>query len=371
MAVADNCSIRIPANGKFAPIEVKWLTKNKDYYLNLATVIIGGSGSGKTTLINEISYLLRDEIPNVIVVCSEASKKFYKGKAPERFTFSDLTKAQIQNLWDRQRNLTEVCRLANELDNLTNLANHIMTNEHRNAINSINGHVEKYIATIRSSPSISFADKQSSEAAARDIHKQRLAQLYKTIIAEHEDALKLKRLNAMELATLRFYNVNPRIMIILDDVSDKFNTWMKYFSKTTTNPFESIFYQGRHYNITFIFGVHDETIINPSLRKSIRTIIYGTSQAALAAFSRSSNGYSKLERTKVESIMPYIYADETSSIKTYKKLCFVREEQNPFFYTIASQYPAFRLGCAAQWIMNDAIATNNSDLQNNPFFNST
>jgi hypothetical protein len=43
-------------------------TKKKEYYVDLATLIFWGSGTGKTRIIDEVLYLIKEDIPSYIVV---------------------------------------------------------------------------------------------------------------------------------------------------------------------------------------------------------------------------------------------------------------------------------------------------------------
>ena len=90
------------------------MEKTPDFYVNASTLVFGPSNSGKTALINQIMYLCREVIPNVLVVCNENSQKNYVGKVPSLCIKNDLTKNNLISIWSRQTDLKKVCNVADK-----------------------------------------------------------------------------------------------------------------------------------------------------------------------------------------------------------------------------------------------------------------
>jgi energy-coupling factor transporter ATP-binding protein EcfA2 len=350
--------------------EIKWLPKDKNNYLDKSTLIFGGTGSGKTTIIEEILFLLKDDIPNFIVVANENSMKAYKNKLDRRCILNDLTKEKLLRIWNRQKSLTQCYEIANDINILESLFHKIEDKEIIIIIDALKTRTNQYINMIDSNKEYTFAQKKTNTNALLELQFKKIKEYYKNSIRNNILKLKEMKLTLNEMTALEYIDLNPRLMIILDDVSDKFKGWMKLFKKGETNPFESIFYQGRHNFITFLFAAHDDTVVEPQLRKNSRITIYTNSQSLITSFGRAGNGYSIQERKFADRIATYIFGDEAAGIKTHQKLCYVREDSKPFRYTIANIYPDFTLGCIHLNELINAMPKRNDNLKDNPFIKS-
>jgi hypothetical protein len=345
---------------------IRWLPKDKNYFLDKTTLIFGGSGSGKTTINEEILYLIKDDIPNFLFITNKSSEEIYKKKIPEICIKNDLTAEMMTNIWTRQNHMTECYKIANDMQILENLYDKI-PDGYKKRVSDIDKMIKGYIEEANNS-TLPFDKKKALIANITDIGNNKKKELYKSSIRNNQKYLLNSKLNLNlhEKVAIEFLDMNPRLMIVLDDVSDKFKIWMKMF-KQEQNPFESIFYQGRHNFISLLFSAHDDTVVHPTLRKNARTIIYTSSNSLLTAFTRTGNGYTKEDKKMVEMIAKHFYGDETSSNKTYKKICYIREDVHPFRYTIANiDYPDFKLGEEYLYKLVENLPKNNNKLKENP-----
>lgn len=348
--------------------DIKWLPKSHEIYLDKSTLIFGGSGTGKTKLIEEILLLLRDKIPNFLCITDINSRKFYTSKLPDLCVQNDLTKERITAIWKRQSQLTEVCNIANDINNIRSLYEKIAT---RSTEARLKIFTDLKITTKEriEKSNTDFAMKREHIARIEDMYIKETREYYKLAIRENAERLKSISLSDIEKITLEYLNVNPKLCIILDDVTDKFEKWMGYFKRSETNPFDSIFFQGRHNNITIVFAAHDDKVIPTELRKSARNTIFTSSQALITAINRKGNAYSKNEQKLAEQIAPEIFGDESKpgSEKSFRKLCYIKDEVPPFRYTVADLYPEFELGTNSLRELSNKLPQKDKNIKNNPF----
>jgi hypothetical protein len=348
-------------------IEIRWMPKDLDLYLDKTTLLFGGTFSGKTTIIEEVLYLTKDYIPNYIVVASANSKKAYQNKLPARCIKDDLSKKKLQKIWDRQFYTTQLYNTANDLTVLESLFNKAPDRESVVLLTALKSKTAECIKTIEGSSNLNFAQKKAQCSTIKDLQNRKVKELYKTTIKKNHQFLQESKLTSHEKIALEYLELNPRLMIILDDVTDKFGSWMGFFKKTEVNPFNSIFYQGRHNFITLVFAAHDDKIVDTELRKNSRVTIYTTSASLITSIEKKSNGYSAREKKEANCMSSVIFGEEVNGVKTHKKLCYIREDPNPFRYTIANVYPDFTLGCTPMRDLTLKMPKKDDQLSTNPY----
>jgi hypothetical protein len=178
-------------------------------------------------------------------------------------------------------------------------------------------------------------------------------------------------LNDKQLSALKYLDLNPRMMLVLDDCTEKFSSWMKMFKKTEENIFESILYRGRHNFITLIFAAHDDKIVPTELRKNARVTKFGNSQALMASIGKAGNAYTTTEKKLAGHVANKVFVDApVKGVKNYQKVCYVRDDPRPFQYTIANVHPDIRLGCPSLWALAEKMPKNDEKFSNNPFVKS-
>jgi hypothetical protein len=348
-------------------IPIKWLPKDVDNFLDKTTLIYGGTFSGKTTIIEEILYLVKDYIPNYLVIANENSMKAYKNKVPMKCIKKDLSKKKLQQIWERQACITQLYETANDIKVLEALFKRIIDRETSAMINAVQKRANECIQVIESKSDIDYAQKKSQKTAIEELRIKKIKDLYKNAIRSNADKLVKAPLSDHEKVALEYIDLNPRLMIIIDDCTDKFGMWWSYFKKSEVNPFKSIFFEGRHNYITLVFAAHDDKNVDTELRKNSRTTIYTTSQALMASIDKKSNGYTPKEKKMAEKLATKIFGDEKAVIKTHQKLCYVREDLHPFRYTIANLYPDFQLGCEPLWDLTKKMPKRTDPLSENKY----
>ena len=347
---------------------IPWLEKDYNNYLDKTTLIFGGTGSGKTTIIEEILYLLKDHIPNFIVIAPKTSDSTYKSKLPARCIKEDFTKQQLKQLWDRQYAVTDIYNIANKFEILEELFNMIPNRESIIMIESIKRKALQKIKEIETS-FLDYGQKKAQKLAIEESQKKHIKTIYKDTIRKNSFVLKSNlNLTAQQMIAIEYLDFNPRLGLIIDDSSEKFQKWMSYFKKNEDNIFGSIFYKNRWNYLTLIFAAHDDKVINPEFRKNSRVTIYTGSVSLVTSLNRQGNGYTTKEKKDTMRYATRVFSnDEKSNIKTHQKLCYIREDAHPWKYTIAEPPPDFKLGCNPTIELIANMPSNNeNNLKENP-----
>lgn len=347
---------------------IPWFHKDVNSHLDKTTLIYGGTGSGKTTIIEEILYLLRDYVPNFVVIAPRTSDAAYRRKLPARCIKEDFTKERLQTLWNRQYYATQLYNTANDINILESLFQMAPDREGTVMLEAIKRKAANLIKVIDVSPNLDFGQKKAQKTAIEELQIKKIKLIYRDAVRKHRAIIeKNPGLTAQQKIALDYLDFNPRLCLIIDDCSEKFQVWMRFFKKNEVNPFESIFYKNRWNYLTLVFAAHDDKLVNTELRKNSRVTIYTNSQALVTSINRAGNGFTPKEKKEAMQYAAKIFGDDDKSVKTHQKMCYVREDPHPFKYIIANQYPDFSLACTPIRIMVSKMPKKEDNLAANPF----
>lgn len=347
---------------------IPWLAKDTANHLDKTTLIFGGTGSGKTTVIEEILYLLKDHVPNFMVIAPRTSDGAYRKKLPPRCIKEDFTKERLQKLWNRQYFATQLYNTANDINILESLFMLAPDREGIVMLEAIKRRAADMLRVISSSSNLDFGQKKTQKTAIEELQLKKIKVIYRDAIRKNKAILsRMEDLSAQQKIALQYLDFNPRMCLIIDDCSEKFQVWMKFFKKNEVNPFESIFYKNRWNYLTLVFAAHDDKLINTELRKNSRVTIYTTSQSLVTSINRAGNGYSTKEKKEAMRYATKIFGDDDKGVKTHQKMCYIREDPHPFKYLIANLYPDFVLGCGPVRTLISKMPTKEDNLAANPF----
>jgi hypothetical protein len=285
---------------------------------------------------------------------------------PAKCIKEDLSKKKLQQIWNRQSNITKIYNIANNITVLKELFLKSNNNKIKLMIDAMKKSADIYNKRIDNDETLNFAMKKTKKSNLNDLLTEKLIMFYKKAIRESYERLTEFELTDDGRVALEHLDINPRFMIIIDDSSEKFKGWMKLFKKPETNVFESIFYRGRWNFITLVFAAHDDKIVDTELRKNARVTIFTNSSALNASLNKVSSGYGKKEKEEISNISNKIFANE-ETIKTNQKFCNIREDMKPFRYTIADCYPDFVLGSDPFNNLIKKIPNEKDNKQDNPY----
>lgn len=347
---------------------IPWFPKDVNNHLDKTTLIFGGTGSGKTTVIEEILYLLKDYVPNFMVIAPRTSDAAYRRKLPSRCIKEDFTKERLQKLWNRQYYATQLYNTANDINILESLFKVAPDREGIVMLEAINRKASDMIKVIEMSPNLDFGQKKAQKTAIEELQIKKIKIIYRDAVRKNKHIIERNPdLATQQKIALDYLDFNPRLCLIIDDCSEKFQVWMKFFKKNEVNPFESIFYKNRWNYLTLVFAAHDDKLVNTELRKNSRVTIYTNSQALVTSINRASNGFSLKEKKEAMRYAAKIFGDEEKGVKTHQKMCYVREDPHPFKYLIANLYPDFNLACTPVRTMVAKMPKKEDNLAANPF----
>ena len=308
---------------------LKPLDNDTSIYFKKMTVIYGGSKTGKTTIVKHILHLLKDMIPIIFIIApTNSSNNAFTGLVPDVMIKPTLDQEWLESLWERQNNVVEVYKIVNNVNNLKSLFYKFGDPRFKKIENEIESLADEKIKKINDCPTLespavldNFAggyntdDSKLSSWYSRDSNddgnnssdaidilekKQRririlnlkeesLRKLYKKFIRNNKKRIESSsRLSDVDRIILKYLDLNPNILLLLDDCASQFKKWYK-----KCNVIKKLFYEGRHKFFTTIITAQDDKEIDSELRKNVMTNIFTSSQSAIANFDRSSNSYSK------------------------------------------------------------------------------
>lgn len=350
--------------------KLHWLPKDYKYFFNQMTLIFGASNSGKSVILEEIMFLCKPYIPFIMVIApTNDVTNTFTGRTPPQCikTSKDLQGDKVvtlfNELWERQVNAGEAYRNANNIAILKKLFSRISDKQAEELSESIVNKAIKHINNVNLS-SLSFSDKKNQKISITETCNKSLQELYKASIRYHK--LKLEKdtnLSKKERCALMFMDFNPHCLLILDDCGSMLKDWQKRIPVI-----KQIFYEGRWRFFTTIITSQSDTEIGPELRKNSMTSIFTDINATLSNFERKSNYYPKHVVEMSKDMAPGCFGINEDAVH-FRKLVYIRNDINPFRYTIADRYEDFKMGGTALWEFSDKIGTKKNDINdNNPFF---
>jgi hypothetical protein len=348
-----------------ADIKVKFLDKNAKYYLNRSTILFGASDSGKSTILLEMLYLLKDHVPNIFVFAPTAdANNAFEGIVPAPLIFKDVSIEKLEEIYKHQQAATKIYNTVNNLTSLRKLFERVSDSKSMDAAKLAYNNANIIIQRKQNDPMIDFLEKRSSIAEVKVVRDEYLKKLYKSVIRCNKKRINNMNPNPMTKYIIKYLDFNPNCVVVLDDCG----AILKKFQKEEV--VKKIIFQGRHVFINIILTLQDDMYLDSSIKKNAFVNVFTTSRCAAAYFERNSSSFSKKEKEIADKIITAIFAP--SAKKDYKKLVYIRDDSNPFRYTIADIYDKFRFGCPSLWKMCDNVSKekNTCDFDNDPLLSS-
>ncbi len=316
------------------------LDANYKVFLDKTIVIYGETGSGKSVLVKDIMFILSDHIDQVMVVSptDRQNNTYQSGTVPIPCIHYELTAELLDNLWNRQQALGVVYARSNKPDVLKGLFNKIPGIPNVHAF--VRAIYEKLSVGINDLRDI-YDDPSVLAGKTAEMTKECEAlviSIYKKYIVEHTGTLHNKTLSAEESYTLKFHNLNPRLLLIFDDCTEMFTTFAKH------PVIKKLFTQGRWAYITAIIACHSDKTFQPDQKKNTFVTVFTQTQVASAYIERPSTSLDPEDKKKAHVARKMAF---NPALKN-QKLVFVRELGQYFKYT-AKIHPNFRFGSQFVW----------------------
>ncbi len=335
-----------------------------DYYknfLNKMTLVMGMSGSGKSTIMDEVLESLVPYIPLPFAISpTNASNKFFDGKFPAKHIISGHDTAEVirflENLLRTQKYRCELYNIANDFDLLRAVSYKHVTASFLRSEKNITEKCRIALELLDKSQK-SVVDKRKEKKHIEDLRVEFLKKHYKQHIRLNEAVLLTKPLTEKERMVVEYVDLNPNILLVMDDCASRFKEWSK---KTTA--FKQIFYEGRQWYFTTIINFQDDKEIDSSLRKGSMVTFLTTDQIALSNFTRVSNGYGKATGEIAKKCIEAVFKQEGK--KNYRRLVYITGTQEPFRYIEARIVEPYKMGAPVFWKLSERL--NAAIQENNP-----
>lgn len=302
-------------------------------FLDKTIVLYGKSNSGKTTIVKHILYTLKNRVPLAFVISpTEPSNHAYEGFINKALIHYDLDVDKkntetsfLHKFWEWQEIRASIYNKANDLNVLKSLVS--KTND---------PNIHLIIKKIEQKRTAFLSECMESKVA--DINRQcddLIKRVYKKCINQNRYNLNriVNSLNEGEKYSLKFININPRVVLIFDDCAAE----IKAISGSPI--FKKLFYQSRHSYLTIMFCCQDDTDLTAALRKNAAINIFTQAIVANANFSRPSNKFGKDVISYCSSIAPDVFVG-------HRKMVYMDNDPNrQYFYHLTAQItPEFQFG---------------------------
>lgn len=324
--------------------EIPLFQKKASDFLNKSIILYGSSGSGKSMIIRDILYILKDHIPNVLVIApTNHLNKSFDDIIPTQLIFPEVTEELIQNVFKRQKAIVKLYNMVNDIKKLENIYNKISQQNEQTIkyrlISSYNSIKLKYT----SNNELNIVEKKIKLKELEDLHKKSLMEFYKKIINKYRNLIinnksYQNKFDDTEYNIIKCININPNFILIFDDCGYNANIWSKY------TEIKEMFMNGRHHKITFMMSFQDDKLLDSGLRKNAFINIFTTEIVCNSFFQRSANNFTKQEKNKMQKLAQYVFNDSKLKDKNYKKLVYIKDKNPNVLYILADYVEYFKFG---------------------------
>lgn len=327
---------------------------NYKLFLDKSTILYGEQKTGKSTIIIDILYHLKPHIDQIIVICpTDRVNHTYSGTSradrvvPLPCIHYTITDKLLTDIWARQEALSAVYNRANKPDVIRSLMNRLNLVEVETAVEKVRESRERFEAEIRAQ----YTDEEvikNKLADMEDDYNRLVTMIYKHHIGRYRSKLASEPdLTPDERFTLKYLNINPRLVLIFDDCTDLL--W-----KFRTHPvMQKIAYQARWSYITTLIACHTDKSLDPAFKKCAFNSFFTEDSCARAYYNRSSNDFDATFKAKARAAMAAAFTPANK----HQKLVWVREDKSFYKFT-AVKHDNFTFGSNLLWDFFEPIESN-------------
>lgn len=304
------------------------------YFLDKTTIIYGESGTGKSCIIVDILFQLKPYADQAIVISptDKQNRTYEKGIIPVPFIHYTITEQLLKDIWERQEALATVYAKANRPLILKTLFDKLNIREARDAIEGAARKLRDYVDEVERTESDEASAKSKIADMEKECNKLNLL-IYKHYINENRGKLSRSPLTEDEKYTLKYLNLNPRLVLIFDDCTDL----LKRFKAHPV--MQKLFYQGRHSFVTTIIACHTDKALDAELKKNSYVNIFTEESCAHAYFERKTTDLSREAKAKALNALKIAF----TPLAKFQKLAWIREEKKFYKFT-ATRRDDFKFG---------------------------
>ena len=334
--------------------------------INKSIIFYGPSNSGKTQIIRDFMFLTKKYFPIAFAFApTNAEKHDYDSIIPQPLVYEKFDLNDINNIYKRQKIITEIYNNANNIKILKSIYKKI-------GLNNIYDDMFKRIEKVRKN-SLEMIEKEEGDKKTKIdnleyVIKTKLNDLYKNIIKKHK--IDSSELTEQEQYAVKYININPNVLIVFDDAMTEILSLIKEGKRKNDEVLKDFFYKGRWANITHWYAFHDDKNLDSDIRKNAFISIFTNKQVASTYFARSANGFSNLERKKAEAAIKLVFENSNPEMK-YAKLIYDRINGGLFKYYIATLHEDKDISMCSESLKKfcKEISTNKAGFDvTNPYF---
>lgn len=325
---------------------------SKKYFLNVLTILFGPSGSGKSSIIMHILNTLRDVVPMGIVCCpTSVANGDYDNVIPPECVYDDLTAELMKKIFTRQSNVITMYNMVRDIDLLRPMFQIVADDSYQNKIARLDALIRESTSKVRSTYDVDEVDSIIKDLQNR--YQKKVVKIMRTCIKENIVALSKHDLTEMQITILQNFEINPNLLLIIDDCAASIKEW-QHLEDT-----KKLFFQGRHFKITTILTMQNESVIPVPLRTNAHIHIFTMKKVVMTYFKKDTSGASPDERKRYEKIASIIFERGEDSRPNYRKFVIfgnIIATEDKVQYLIADPKRK-RFGSTAAWEMCNRVRT--------------
>lgn len=317
------------------------------HFLDKSTLLFGVSKSGKSFIMVDILHKLLGHVDQVLVVSpmDRQNHTYDCGLIPPPCIHYEITSELLTNMWERQVALVNVYTRVNDPEIIDRLFELCADATASQFIKASRQKFEQHQAQIKLAGGCVAAKIASVELK----YKTAINNIMKTTITKNRSMLERKGLDEDHMFSLKYLNLNPKLVLILDDCTDM-------LVKLKGHPvIQKLFYQGRWAQITFLIACHTDKALSPELKKNAFISIFTEETSARSYFERKTNDLDRASKVAAASAISCTF----TPLAKFQKLALIREDKAYFRFT-AESHPPFRFGSQIVWDFCDKIAVDSS-----------
>lgn len=321
------------------------------YFKNRMIVCFGSSGSGKSSVIIHIMNQLKSVIPLAVVACPTASLNGdYANLIPDQCIYNDVTRSLMHNIFKRQTSVMAMYDLVHNVKQLRDIYRLIADQESEGKVMRLTDIYRSGCDSIRQS--YNEEDVKTAIDELSEKYNKKLTKIMRAQINDNIQSLQSRKLTDMQKSILPNININPCLLLLLDDVMASFKEWggMEETRK--------LFYQGRHYGVMCIISCQSVVALPPAFRVNAHIIVFTTITTVNNYLNKASSGVPTDDKKAIAKIADTIFApSQDRNQPNYRKLVLfgqiVKTEHKVQFN--AGTPKKRRLGSAALWHLCEEI----------------